>query len=594
MPTLDWIGKRAVLNHHNEVPFRLLRERSELSVGDPASGNLLIEGDNLLALKALLPYYANQVKCVYIDPPYNTGNEKWTYNDNVNSPEIKAWLGQVVGGEAEDLSRHDKWLCMMYPRLVLLRELLSDDGSFWMSIDDNEVEHARVILNDIFGSDNFVATVIWQKVFAPKNSAQYLSEDHDYILVYARNKETWRPNLLPRTSSQDDRYANPDNDRRGVWASDNLVARNPYSKGLYEVTTPSGRVIPGPPTGTWWRFSEENFHRLDEDNQIWWGEDGSNMPRLKRFLSDVKEGLVPQTLWFFRDVGHTQEAKKELLEICEFQSTPDVFVTPKPSRLIRRILQIATGPDDLVLDSFAGTGTTGQAVLAQNTQDGGHRRFMLVEMESAVTTVARQRLQRVIEGYSFTGAKRTELYRKKITVNTLRRADDLFAEMAAIREGREQDFDSFERSIDGNELVLTGIRKIEDSVPGLGGGFRYLQLGETLFDEKGQLREDQISFTDLARHVFFTETGQPAPDDASLDSPLIGTHQGTAVYLLYNGILGDNRPEGGNVLTRASLEALPPHEGPSVIYANSSLLDTAYLRKRRITFKQTPYEIKVS
>lgn len=595
MPTLDWIGKKAVLTHHREVPYRLLRERSEWSAGDPDCGNLLVEGDNLLALKALLPYYGGQVKCIYIDPPYNTGNEKWTYNDNVNSPEIRAWLGQVVGGEAEDLSRHDKWLCMMYPRLVLLRELLRDDGSLWMSIDDNEVEHARLILNEVFGDGNFVATVIWQKVFSPKNSAQYLSEDHDYILLYAKNKALWRPNLLPRTDTQDERYNNPDNDSRGPWTSGDLSARNYYSEGTYSITTPSGRVIPGPPRGTYWRVAPNKLRELDDDGRIWWGEDGSNVPRLKRFLSEVKAGVVPQTLWFYGDVGHTQEAKKELIEVCEFESSDDVFVTPKPTRLIQRMLQIATEPGDLVLDSFAGTGTTGQAVLAMNAQDGGRRRFILVEMESSIVQrVTAQRLRRVIEGYPYRGTKRTELYRCKLTMAKLRKAAEITTAMDAIVQERKSDFDGFERQVVDNCIVLTGRRKIEGTMPGLGGGFRYVQLGETLFDEAGRLREGEVSFAELARHVFFTETGQPLPQVAALHTPMIGTYQGVAVYLLYNGILDDDAPDGGNILTRELLARLPASDGAKVIYANGSLIDGDYLRARSIVFKQTPYEIKVS
>lgn len=242
MPTLDWTGKKAIEKHHAAVPFHLLRENPTLSVGENGSENLLIQGDNLLALKALLPYYAGKVKCIYIDPPYNTGNEGWVYNDNVNSPEIREWLGKAVGKEVEDLSRHDKWLCMMYPRLVLLHQLLAEDGSFWMSIDDNEVHFTRAILDAVFGMRNFISAVIWQKVYSPKNSAKHLSGDHDYVLVYAKNAETWRPNLLTRTAKQDDAYKNPDNDSRGPWKPSGLDARNYYSEGVYPITTPSGRV----------------------------------------------------------------------------------------------------------------------------------------------------------------------------------------------------------------------------------------------------------------------------------------------------------------------------------------------------------------
>jgi adenine-specific DNA-methyltransferase len=591
MPTLNWIGKDAVVHHHEEVPFHLLRCDDALSVGEPGSGNLLVQGDNLTALKALLPYYAGKVKCIYIDPPYNTGNEGWSYNDNVNSPEMQAWLGAVVGKEAEDLSRHDKWLSMMYPRLTLLRDLLSEDGSIWVSIDDNEVEHARSVMNEIFGIDNFVTTVIWQKVFSPKNSAKYLSEDHDFILIFAKSKERWNRNLLPRSSGATDRYNNPDNDPRGAWTSGDLSARNYYSEGTYSITTPSGREIAGPPTGTYWRVAKGKFSQLDEDNRIWWGETGENVPRLKRFLSEVKDGVVPQTLWTYSEVGHTQEAKKELIEICDFDTSADVFITPKPTRLIQRILEIATGPDDIVLDSFAGTGTTGHAVLAQNEADGGSRRFILVEMEESVAVpVTRQRVQRVMEGYPYTGNERTALYREKLTVTNVRKSKELFYEIERIKKENRDAYDKFENRIENEHLALYGVKRIDGIKPGLGGGFRYCRLGPTLFDADGQIRGD-VTYDELARHVFFSETGEPLTGMPA--PPLVGLHKGSAVYLLFNGVLGDERPDGGNLLTRQVLAQLPAHDGPKVIYAEGCTLSADYLTRHRITFRQTPYQIRV-
>ncbi|QQR75285.1 MAG: site-specific DNA-methyltransferase [Holophagales bacterium] len=539
MPTLEWIGKRAVVNHHREIPFRLLKCDPELSVGDPESGNLLIEGDNLHALKALLPYYAGKVKCIYIDPPYNTGNEGWVYNDNVNSPEIRKWLGEVVGREAEDLSRHDKWLCMMYPRLALLWEFLTQDGALFVSVDDCEVQHLRSILDEIFGKKNFVATVIWQKVYSPKNSARHFSEDHDYLVVYAKDAERWAPNLLPRSEEQDRRYRNLDGDARGPWKTSDLSARNPYSRGTYPITCPSGRVVDGPPRGMYWRVSREEFDRLDRDNRIWWGRNRDSIPQIKRFLSEVKQGVVPQTLWRYEEVGHTQEAKQELLAICDFDDSASVFVTPKPTRLIRRIINIAGGDTALILDSFAGTGTTGQAVMQSNKTDNGVRRFILVELDQAICRgVARQRLKNVVDGYS-------------------------------------------------SRRLGTG-----EGIQGLGGGFRYCRLGEALFDEAGRINE-RVTFPDLAAHVFFSETGTPISRRDSGCTPLLGVHQGRAIYLLFNGILGDLRPVGGNVLTRDVLAALPEHDGPRVIYGESSRLSRDRLAREGIVFKQVPYEIRV-
>jgi site-specific DNA-methyltransferase (adenine-specific)/adenine-specific DNA-methyltransferase len=400
MPTLNWIGKQAVVNHHREVPFHLLKDVPELSCGDPGSGNLIVEGDNLIALKALLPYYAKQVKCIYIDPPYNTGNEGWVYNDNVNSPVIRKWLGKVVGREGESLDRHDRWLCMMYPRLMLLHQFLRDDGAIFISIDDNEVQGLRYLMDEIFDKRNFIATVIWQKVFAPKNTARHLSEDHDYVVIYAKNADSWRPNLVRRSGEAEARYKNPDDDPRGPWTSGDLQARNFYSAGTYSITTPSGRVIPGPGSGMYWRVAKEKFLELDRDKRIWWGPRGSNMPRLKRFLSEVKDGVTPQTLWLHTDVGNTQEAKRDLLALVTFEKSEDVFITPKPLRLIDRILQISSGADDLILDSFAGSGTTGQAVMQANHRDGGSRRFVLVELEPEISrNVAAKRVRQSLEGY---------------------------------------------------------------------------------------------------------------------------------------------------------------------------------------------------
>ena len=250
MPTLDWIGKAAVVNHHRKVPYHLLRCDRELSAGDPDAGNLLVQGDNLLALKALLPYYAGKVKCIYIDPPYNTGNEAWAYNDNVNSPEIRRWLGELV--DSDKLDRHDRWLCMMYPRLALLRDFLTEDGAIFISIDDNEVQNLRAVMDEIFGARNFITTVIWHKNYAPKGTAKHFSEDHDFIIVYARNAASWRPRLVPRSEKQNKLYKNPDNDPRGLWRPNNLAARNYYSKGTYAIQCPGGRVIDGPPKGSYW------------------------------------------------------------------------------------------------------------------------------------------------------------------------------------------------------------------------------------------------------------------------------------------------------------------------------------------------------
>ena len=293
MPEIVFKGKEYVYNHHLTVPYRPLLAHPEKGIG-PAdlAGNLVIHGDNLQALKSLLPRYAGAVDLIFIDPPYNTGNEGWCYSDNVSSPIMKEWLSNnPVDGE--DLLRHDKWLCMMWPRLVLLRELLSERGSLWMTLDDNEVHRARMVLDEVFGESAFIANVVWQKNYSPKGTTQFFSEDHDHVLVVAKDRDMWRPRLLERTDDMDARYDNPDNDPRGPWKASDLSARNYYSEGTYSIRCPSGRVISGPPSGTYWRVRESKFLEMNSEGRIWWGEGGSNVPAIKRYLSEVKQGRTP-------------------------------------------------------------------------------------------------------------------------------------------------------------------------------------------------------------------------------------------------------------------------------------------------------------
>ena len=389
----NWHGKRQARQLALTPSTGTLRPCPEESVEWNTTQNLMIEGENLEVLKLLQKSYAGKVKLIYIDPPYNTGSE-FIYTDDFTDS-IKNYLdltGQIddenqkLSSNTEASGRfHTAWLNMMYPRLMLARTLLEQEGCIFISIDDHEVNRLRTICDDVFGEENFIATVIWQKVFSPKNTAATFSEDHDYLIVYARRKELWKPGLLPRSEKNIARYKNLDSDPRGVWMSGAIQARNYYSKGQYQVTSPSGKVFTNP-KGTYWRVSVEKFMELDADSRIWWGENGDGVPRIKRFLTDVRPGVVPQTLWKYQDVGHTQEAKEELLRFVDFEHTENVLNSVKPSRLIRKILKIATSVDknDVVLDFFSGSGTTGHAVIAQNQEDNGNRRYILVQLPESL------------------------------------------------------------------------------------------------------------------------------------------------------------------------------------------------------------------
>jgi adenine-specific DNA-methyltransferase len=397
---LDWPGKRAALALANEPIRKTLRPARDVSEDFESTRNLFIEGDNLDALKLLQETYLGQVKMIYIDPPYNTGND-FIYDDDFS---ISRSDYQESSGDVDEQGRamfdeekwkqnsssngrfHSEWLSMMYPRLKLARNLLKEDGVIFISIDDNEVDSLRKMCNEVFGDQNFVAQIIWQKVYAPKNTADWFSEDHDYILVYARNKSEWRPQKLARTEEMEARYKNPDNDPRGPWKAADMSARNRYDAGVYPVTSPSGRIISGPPTGRYWVTDEKKFKSLDSDNRIWWGNDGNNTPAVKKFLSEVSGGRTPQTLWFYKEVGHTQDAKKTLLKYVPFQHTENVLNSVKPVELLQRMLQLAGRPsdNDIVLDFFSGSASTAHAVLKQNFEDGGNRRFIGVQIPEAL------------------------------------------------------------------------------------------------------------------------------------------------------------------------------------------------------------------
>ncbi|MFZ2302894.1 MAG: site-specific DNA-methyltransferase [Gallionella sp.] len=525
MPTLDWLNRAEALTISDKVPYRVLDPVSEH--GDGNAENLLIQGDNLDALKALLPFYRGRVKCIFIDPPYNTKSAFEHYNDNLE---------------------HSQWLSMMYPRLVLLRELLHESGSIWVTIDDNEGHYLKVLMDELFNRANFVANVFWQKTPTRENRTD-ISTVHDHILLFAKNRDGWKEirNPLPSSEEQLERFTNPDNDPRGVWAS--LPAHAKAEKGrreaqFFTITTPSGRKV-DPPSGRCWLYTEPRFHETVEDGRIWFGEDGSNVPRVKKFLTEVQEGLVPSTFWAHSEVGTNGQAKSEITQLFP----GDVpFSTPKPERLIQRIIHIATNPGDLVLDSFLGSGTT--AAVAHKMG----RRWIGIEMGEHAQTHCIPRLQKVIEG--------------------------------------EQG----------------GISQVVNWQGG--GGFRFLRLGEPMFNADGSIHP-AVRFATLGGFVWMQETGAPLtepplphPSPARGEgkkkhegnkTPLLGVHEGRAIYLLFNGILGDKRPASGNVLTNevlAAIDRICPHDGQKVIYGEACRLGAARLATAGVTFKHIPYDVK--
>ena len=472
MPTLEWIGKDKVINHHQEVPYRVLeRQYSYDEAGqhaeDNGSENMIIHGDNLEALKALLPRYEGKVKCIYIDPPYNTGNEGWVYNDNVNDPRIKKWLGEVVGKEGEDLSRHDKWLCMMYPRLKLLQRLLSEDGAIFISIDDTEYANLKLICDEIFSPSNFMADVIWQHSIQPKGYLGTFSIHHNHTVIY-RKSLAFTLGSLERTDEDNKAYRNPDNDPKGPWRSGDVRNALYRPNLIYDIVSPSGNVIKAPKKG--WRWSKETVAEKLKTGEIIFNSDETGI--IRKIYLDTVSGRTPESIWFGKDVGTTREANGELKMIFEGASP---FDTPKPVRLIERILQIASDPDSIILDSFAGSGTTAHAVLNMNKADGGHRKFILVEMMDYADSITAERVKRVIQGYG---------------------------------EGKK-------------------------AVEGTGGSFSFYDLGPVLLLPDGNLNEE-VGPQKIREYVYYMETKEPLPAEQPTDEPyFMGLCRNTAYYFYY-------------------------------------------------------------
>ena len=582
MPTLEWIGKDKVVNHHQQVPFRVLdRKYSFDEAGqhneDNGSENMIIRGDNLKALKALLPRYEGRVKCIYIDPPYNTGNEGWIYNDNVNDPKIKKWLGEVVGREGEDLTRHDKWLCMMYPRLKLLQRLLAEDGAIFISIDDTELSNLRLICDEIFGPNCFVSNVSWQRTYSTRNDSKGIVNEVEHILVYSK-QPGWSPNKLPRTELMDSKYKNPDNDIMPWTSSDAFAPNASTHQGMvYAIQHPFTGQLIYPYKSACWRYQQDEMLQImcgwckyelkdlhDEheramvcgvpENEVrsgvmgivlsetldvssgkakqilkrgqwprfYFTKAGKGGIRRKTYLENVS-GKPPTNLWPYAEVGHTDEAKKQLMAIFNGQAA---FDTPKPTRLIERILQIAGDSETLILDSFAGSGTTAHAVLNMNKADGGQRKFILVEMMDYADSITAERVKRVIQGYG---------------------------------EGKT-------------------------ATPSTGGNFSFYDLGEVLLKSDGNLNEN-VGTNRIREYVWYTETQEAMQPICEPDNAYyLGLNRNTAYYFYYER-------DAVTTLDYAFLATVKKQADGYIIYADLCALSNAELQKWNITFKKIPRDI---
>ncbi len=564
MPMLNWMGREKAVKHDKEVALKILREDKSLGYGEAGAENILVHGDNLEALKALLPFYAGEVKCIYIDPPYNTGSAFEHYDDNLE---------------------HSMWLNIMYPRLKLLREFLREDGSIWISIDDREGAYLRVICDEIFGRQNFQANIAWQRNYSVKGDAKGIVTSSEHILVYSK-RDNWQPKRMPRTAEMNKKYKNPDDDPNGLWRPDNSYASdaNTHQGMVYAIQNPFTGELLYPTTSSHWRYGQEEMlsimngwcpyelreiddavkraaicgvgvdkvrkgvkaivlgKSLEESNKsaqavlkrgqwprFYFGSDGRGKIARKTYLDSVG-GTAPQNLWLHQDVGHTDEAKKEVLKVFDGQSP---FATPKPERLIRRVLEIATNEGDLVMDSFLGSGTT--AAVAHKMG----RRWIGIEMGEHAKTHCAVRMKKVVDG----------------------------------EEG--------------------GISKAVNWQGG--GGFRFYELGEPFLDENGQLSES-IPYDVLAAHVWWQETEKAWRASGGAKGTVLGVHDGVAYALLYNGILHDRSVNGGNVLTRQTLGVIKEDLGESeyeklVVYGEACRLGEARLAEEKIEFRQTPYDV---
>lgn len=590
MPEIQFKGKEFVFNHHLSVPYRPLVLHKDKSIGvGNINENLVIHGDNLHALKALMPMYAGKIDCIFIDPPYNTGNEGWAYNDNVNSPMIKEWLNSNPIA-IDDALRHDKWCSMIFPRLRLLYELLSEKGSIFISIDHNEAHHLKMLLDEIFGEDNFVASIAWQKRTSPE-ARKKLGPAHDTIYVYAKSKSDLNLSKLTRTDEQLEDFSNPDDDPNGDWVSSDMTAQNPDSTKRkdqqYKIELPSGEMI-DPPPGRCWSMLEPEYLKLKNANRIWFGVNGSARPRIKTYLSET-EGVSSWTWWPNNEVGHNQEAKKEILEILGADKN---FDYPKPVRLLSRILEIATNKDAIVLDSFAGSGTTAHAVLQANRKDNGQRKFILVECEKYADTITAERVRRVINGYSFKGTQKEVLYTESISFTSLKKSNKILDQIASIENLEKHRFDKIKKEIKNDTLTVIGETKITEQVDGTGGSFTYCTLGEPIDIDKILTGESLPDYQSIGSWLFHTATGEALNvENIKENDFFLGESNAYCVWLIYKPTLEFLKSRDA-VLTLAFAEKIAQNKNKKhLVFAPAKYVPNKTLLPLGVEYAPLPFAL---
>ena len=594
MSELHFKGKEFVYNHHLSVPFRPLVTDAGKGIGEPSlAGNLIIHGDNLHALKALLPLYAGKVDCVFIDPPYNTGKENWCYNDNVNAPMIKEWLDANPVG-VEDGLRHDKWCAMMWPRLRLLHELLSERGTIWITLDANEVHHAKLILSEVFGDEQNLGILVWEKSDSPRMDADTFSSSHDFILVFAKNvDEMIFQRISPEDESTPDHYNLRDEGGRSYYLKPLRAmggegeTRKARPNLYYALAAPDGsEVYPKRQDGSdgAWRWSSEKRER--ESERIEWRQGKSGWTPYFRIYADTSSGRPPETIWYHRDVGSSRRAKAEIKRVFGHAA----FDTPKPVGLVRRVLEVATERDSIVLDSFAGSGTTGHAVLEANGRDDGHRKFVLVEMEDYADRLTAERVRRVINGYAFTKTQRTELLKEKITWRTLSKSSRLMEAVEAVRNLHGHEYDGISRRVKDGELVVTGEKAAAARTEGLGGSFTYCTLGDPVELDNLLTGETLPAYAGLGAALFHMATNR-AYDPQSLREAdwYLGEADGQHIWLIYKPDLEWLKsPAAALTLTRARDLAATDPEMRHLVFAPARYVSQKLLAEEGLPVEFVP------